>query len=118
MKQLSFAPGDAGSFWVPTREAPTLSRKIIINILDKAIASNKILRAFVMLEDMGMMQHQPGLWSGHRTLRRSCPRWGSPALCSLAVLQSLAHGTVSSVTDRSQVWDGDLALKAPLSSVP
>lgn len=45
------------------------------------------------------------------------PWWGSPALCPL-LLQSLAHSTDSSVTDSTRVWDGDLALKSPLGSVP
>lgn len=34
MKQLSFAPGDAGSLWVPVREVPVLSRNVTINILN------------------------------------------------------------------------------------
>lgn len=35
MKQPPFAPGDAGSLWVPMRDVPVLSRNVTINIPNK-----------------------------------------------------------------------------------
>lgn len=35
IRQLSLAPGDAGSLWVPMREVPMLLRNVTINIPNK-----------------------------------------------------------------------------------
>lgn len=64
MKQLPFAPGDAGSLWVPMRKVPMLSRNVTINIPNKGYL-------LISLQFLGVVLGDPGhiVFPVDRTIR-------------------------------------------------